>query len=329
MVAFKYLKPVLGLIFYLLWCHTVSMAQTPSTPPTQERSGRITWIERPWSTRYFIHLDSESGWESLKRVVTRRESQRVGKSAVRKSFDWENLFEVNHLVKTNAPDLFGNPNLAVVLVSFDEQGMVTSPHSGDKPLRGRVNQLRYLGLSDGEGSGDRFYRMAGWFTGLGDASTEWAPAFCNIYQMPDAATIKSDDYLYGKLFKSNGERPLFGCREWAYQLYDSDRPYIDVTSYEFTAKGKPPKGYIREFIGWARFGDSKPIIGLHEGGWYCLHDCPRGDKPGLIPDIKLWAKRFDWAGPMPPTKVPTFPDPPAQAGTYPYRKKPLTAPSLQ
>ena len=279
--------------------------------------------------RYVIYVLPETDWNISKEGSKDSSVNQVGRSPKRRYFRWEELFEPDHLVRLKVPDLLGNPNLAVVLVAFDQEGMVTSSHSRGKPLRGRLNTLRYLGLSDGDGLDDRFYRMAGWFTGLGDASTEWAPAFCNIYQMPDAATIKSDDYLYGKLFKSNGDRPLFGCREWAYQLYDSDRPYIDVTSYEFTSKGKPSKGYIREFIGWARFGDSKPIIGLHEGDWYCVHDCPGGNQPGLIPDIKSWAKRFDWAEPMPPTKVPTFPDPPAQAGTYPYRKKPLTAPSLQ
>jgi hypothetical protein len=48
----------------------------------------------------------------------------------------------------------------------------------------------------------------------------------------------------------------------------------------------------------------------------------------LIPDIKVWAKRFEWFAPVPPTRVPTFPDPPAETGTYPYEQKPLTSPAL-
>lgn len=196
-----------------------------------------------------------------------------------------------------------------------------------EPLRGRMNQLRHLGLSDGDGLEDRFYGIAHWFTGIGDASTHWAPAFCAPDQQPNALNVKSEAYLYGKLFKPNGLSPLFGCREWAYQLHDDERPYIDVTSYEPTSKGKPPHGQIREFMGWARFGDNKPVIGQHGGDWYCLHDCPGSDLPGLIPDIKAWAKRFDWHAPQPPTKVPTFPDPPAQPGTYPHEPKPLHAPA--
>ena len=211
----------------------------------------------------------------------------------------------------------------MVVIDFEQDGFVTTTHSHKGPLRGRLNQMRRLGLSEGDATSDRFFDIAHWFTGLGDASTHWAPAFCEGNQQPDAVMVRSDLYLYGKLFKPNDLDPLFGCREWAYQLYDNDRPYIDVTSYEPTTKGKPPKPYIREFIGWARFGDSKPVIGQHEGDWYCLHDCPGGDKPGKIQDIKKWAVRFEWAAPVPPTRVPTFPDPPAKSGTYPNEQKPV------
>ncbi|MDE2593398.1 MAG: hypothetical protein KGL57_04100 [Burkholderiales bacterium] len=279
--------------------------------------------------RYFIYVAPESEWGSTKRASITQNAKQSDRSPRRRFFSWEELFDLTYLVETKVPDLFGNPNLAVVAVSFDKDGMVTSPHTKGKPLKGRLNRLRDLGLSDGEGLDDRFYYMADWFTGIGDASTHWAPAFCSLDHRPDPAMVKSESYLYGKLFKPFPHTPLFGCREWAYQLYDSERPYIDVTSYELASKGKQPKGYIREFIGWARFGDSKPIIGQHEGDWYCLHDCPGGDKPGLIPNIKSWAKRFDWAEPIPPTKVPTFPDPPAQTGTYPYSQKPLTTPTVE
>lgn len=327
MAAFNIETLIRCLFCCLVWAHTTGMAQTPSTKPTQERPGRITWIERPWNMRYVIYVEAERGWDSTKRAAIAQNAKQASREPKRRFFSWEALLEPNHLLKTNAPDLFDNPNLAVVVVSFDQDGMVTSPHSRGKPLRGRINQLRYLGLSDGEGLEDRFYGVAQWFTGIGDASTHWAPAFCNYDQTPDVLSVKSDSYLYGKFFKPHSFTPLFGCREWAYQLYDSERPYIDVTSYELGSKGKPTKGQLREFMGWARFGDNKPVIGQHEGDWYCLHDCPGGDAPGLIPDIKVWAKRFDWHAPVPPTRVPTFPDPPAKSGTYPYEPKPLYAPA--
>lgn len=287
-----------------------------------ERSGWITWIDRPWNTRYFIVVDTADGWD-YKKYMAIRDNAKPGQ----KFFDWQEFFlPINRF--TIKPDpAMGEQSLSAVIINFENDGRVISPNTHKGQLRGRLNQVLRLGLSEGDGISDRYFDLAHWFTGIGDASTHWAPAFCNGDQQPDAAMVKSDTYLYGKLFKPNGYAPLFGCREWAYQLYDNERPYIDVTSYEPTSKGKPPKGYIREFIGWARFGDNKPIIGLHEGDWYCLHDCPGGDKPGLILDIKAWAKRFDWFAPVPPTRVPTFPDPPATSGTYPYEPKPLSAPT--
>ncbi len=111
---------------------------------------------------------------------------------------------------------------------------------------------------------------------------------------------------------------MAGCREWAYQIKEPGRPYIDVTSYipkRFDDYG--PGTYIHETIGWARFEDHKPIIGKHEYLWYCLHDCPGDDLPGVIPDIKAWAAKNGWKAPQPPTRVPVFPDPPAKSGYYP------------
>lgn len=329
MAAFNYFALVRRFMCSLLCLNVACIAQTSSPPTRQERPGDLTWIERPWNMRYFIYAKPETDWKISKEGSKDSNLKQASRNPKRRFFTWEELFDPEHFVGLKVPDLLGNPNLAVVVVSFDKDGMVTSPHTRGRPLKGRINSLRDMGLSDGEGLDDRFYYMTEWFTGLGDASTDWAPAFCSLDHRPDAAMVKSEAYLYGKLFKPDGDRPLFGCREWAYQLYDSERPYIDVTSYEPTSKGKRPKGYIREFIGWARFGDNKPVIGQHEGDWYCLHDCPGGDKPGLIPDIKSWVKRFDWSEPIPPTKVPTFPDPPAQTGIYPYRQMPLTTSTVE
>jgi hypothetical protein len=234
-------------------------------------------------------------------------------------FDWEEYFEPTVIVATRASELLRSEELSVVLVEFGPDGTVTTKNSHTGSLRGRLNRLRSLVLSAGEGANDRVFTLAYWFTGLGDASTHWAPAFCGGSDMPDAAMVRSDMYLYGKLFKPDKYSATFGCREWAYQLYDDERPYIDVTSYvNVTAGGERIQSTrIHEFIGWARFGDKKPVIGKHEDNWYCLHDCPEGTAPGLIPDIKAWATQRGWPVPKPPTKAPTFPDPPASSGTYP------------
>jgi hypothetical protein len=206
---------------------------------------------------------------------------------------------------------------SIIPIEFDKEGFVTTPNTESVPLRGRIDRIQSVVLSMGDAPRSPQYLIAFWFTGLGDVSTHWAPAICASNQTPDAAQVRSDGYLYGRLFKPNAQSTTFGCREWAYQLYDPGRPYIDVTSYVPKDEYFPEGSYVREFIGWARFGDKKPVIGKHGKTWLCFHDCPGGDKPGAIPDIKAWAARNGWNAPKPPTKAPTFPDPPATSGKYP------------
>lgn len=116
---------------------------------------------------------------------------------------------------------------------------------------------------------------------------------------------------------------FFGCREWAAQLYDDRRPYIDVTSYEMVddydrlaVKGKlrkKPETFIRPFVGFSRFDSPvKPVIGNHKGTWYCITDCPGGDSPGPIADMKAWAKRGGWPVPAKPRNVREFMDTPVR-----------------
>ncbi|WP_434516299.1 hypothetical protein AB6Q56_06615 [Dechloromonas sp. ARDL1] len=99
----------------------------------------------------------------------------------------------------------------------------------------------------------------------------------------------------------------FGCREWSYYLQSDKHPYIDVTSYGKDQFG--PYSYIRPILGWGRFDiPPKPVIGKHGKVWVCLHECPNGEAPGIIPDIKAWAKANNWPVPKPPKKQPMFPD---------------------
>jgi hypothetical protein len=50
------------------------------------------------------------------------------------------------------------------------------------------------------------------------------------------------------------------------------------------------------------------VIGSHEGRWFCLHECPGGEPPGEIKDIKAWAAKQGWAPPQRPKRQPMFPD---------------------
>ena len=65
--------------------------------------------------------------------------------------------------------------------------------------------------------------------------------------------------------------------------------------------------YIKAFLGFSRFDSPvKPVIGNHQGQWYCITDCPAGDAPGPIADIKAWAKRSGWPVPERPANVREF-----------------------
>lgn len=204
------------------------------------------------------------------------------------------------------------PSVHLMLVEFDKAGNVTSPHSAGVPLRGQISTLGSrlpVHLSAGPLASDPQYKIGDWFQGFGDSSTGWAPTYCSFDETPAASSDGPKYYKYNPKFKPEPLSETFGCREWAYQLYDDARPYIDVTSYVPRTKQYPHGAYIRNYIGWARFDDRKPVIGKNGADWICLHDCPDGEGPGVIADIKAWAAKHGWAAPRPPKHMPMFPDP--------------------
>jgi hypothetical protein len=289
------------------------VAQASSIGPVdRSKDARSPWIERAWDTRYYIELvDGDLWMRKKKRSLVRTPDPGDG------SFEWGDYFEPAAIVDLKVSSPIHSSQFAVLLVEFDREGWVTSPHSYPGRLRGRLTRGMSLALSSGDLPSAPKSLLAKWFTGLGDVSTHWAPAFCQPGQYPRPAGITTDNYLYGpkiKLDKYSSKG--FGCREWAYQLYDDERPFIDVTSYLPENGSRVAHTYILDVSGWARFGDTKPVIGKQGDYWYCLHDCPNGERPGMI-DIKAWTARNGWPLPKPPTRVPTFPDPPAKQGTYP------------
>lgn len=295
------------------WAVASCQVPAPESLQTQAAERRATrvWIERPWTMRYFIAVTQR--WPTIRKVATEFNAKQKPGQAL----GWQEIFEPVAAIPIANPPAPGLDRLSVVVVEFDEQGKVTTPHSHGGLLRGRLSRLQYITLSSGDGQLDAQYDLGHWFTGLGEVSTDWAPGLCGLKESPSPFSKTDIYYLYGPKFQLNEYSATFGCREWAYQLYDGERPYIDVTSYLREGVVYPKYTAIGDFIGWARFGDKKPVIGQHSGRWYCLHDCPNGDKPGLIVDIKSWAARSGWSVPKPPSKAPTFPDPPAAQGTYP------------
>jgi hypothetical protein len=299
-------------IFALLCSVTISVIAGPD--PENPNSKNIRpWIERPWAWRYLMYISPD--WDNYKKFE-KGHNEKIGPQALDRQ--WKPLFDATYFFQSYDKDADPGDGISVVLIEFDKDGKVTTPNAFGKPLHGRIDQIMRVTLGEGDSGVDRQFDIGYWFLGLGDASSDWAPSICFGRQMSSPFDKTNTSYLYGPVYHIHYGRPIVGCREWAYQIKDPGRPYIDITSYipkRFDRDG--PGTYIQETIGWAGFEDHKPIIGKQEYLWYCLHDCPGDDLPGVIPDIKAWAKRNGWKAPQPPTRVPVFPDPPAKSGYYP------------
>jgi hypothetical protein len=309
----------IAILFFLSLVSGWIFAQSPRI----ERENWITWISRPWEMRYFIHVERKRQWNTVKKWAIESNAD----SKPRVAWSWPEYFEPTQdvLIPHWRPDAKNFPeDLAVVVMEFDRDGWVTSPNTNPHRLRGRLNELFYVLLSEGEGLADRTFSLGHWFLGVSeDMPWQVTPALCYGADMPDAMRLRHfpETYMYGRDYKltTTSTKKVFGCREWSYQMQDEERPYIDVTSYVPKAPqyGYPHETYIRPFIGWSRFDRKKPVIGKHADTWYCLHECPGEDKPGPIADIKLWAQAHGWPVPKPPTRMPVFVDDPRKQGVYP------------
>jgi hypothetical protein len=305
------------------------LASMPLWAQEQERPSRIDWVLRPWEMRYFIYVKPEARWKYVQKLAAE-----YNQKSMRPRFQWEQFFESQTVLRIPHWELAQKPekakypeDLSVVVIAFDKDGWVTTPHSFGKPLRGRLNSMRPAGqivLSAGDGLTDPTGRLGNWFIGLDENTADGVtPALCaGNHDMPPMDPIQVKGYLYGKQYDMKqrwySSHP-FACREWAWQLHDAERPYIDVTNYvpKEPQNGYPHGSYILPFVGWGTFDRQKPVIGKHADTWYCLHECPSGDKPGPIADINAWAKANGWTPPKPPTRMPVFNDNPKRRGYYP------------
>lgn len=199
----------------------------------------------------------------------------------------DEMFEPN--VAFNVP---GMDSLAEVLVQFDLGGRASSKSLRLNKFIAKHSMLDTLVLLRSNAPNEKPYRLADWSQGIpGDVS--FSPAVCS----------GSDDLRYEKAWNVDNYVGNFGCREWTAQLYDREQPYIDVTSY---AKNRV---FIGEFVGWSRFTDPrKPVIGKHGTTWLCLHECPAGEKPGIIPNIKAWVAKHGFPMPQRPRRQPLYPN---------------------
>lgn len=264
------------------------VAAAPTANVTQRRDSSREWIERQWEIRYILFVGNGSSIGT--RVRLARELNAAPDKAGREKvyLDAEEMFE-----PTAAFEVAGSERLAAVLIMFDPVGHITSKNARLRAFTAKRSMLGRIVLTFAGSTTKRGYRLAEWSQGIpGDVS--FSPAVCTP---PDGARYEDgwekDDYYDGS----------FGCREWTAQLYDRERPYIDVTSYAKHGS------FIGNFVGWSRFADPhKPVIGRQGKTWLCLHDCPVGEQPGVISNITRWAEKHRYPVPTPPPTQPIYPN---------------------
>lgn len=305
----KTLKTLLTGLLFLALCRSAFA----------EEDGSRVWIERPWEFRYVVVIDSPANLDGWKRLGLKKleAANPAGRQIV------EAIFPVTTAIETDGEASNEDDRaVALLLIRFNEAGEVISPYNWPHKLFGYINRIRYVSLAPGNGPLDLQFDLGQWYTGRSSEETAYIPAICTHFDMERRYKkgYRADKY------DSNGN---VGCREWGYYLQSDRYPYIDVTSYHLKGddyskkadkRGKyqqTDEAYIRPVVGWGRFDiPPKPVIGKHGKVWVCLLECPNGETPGVIPDIKAWAARNGWPEPKPPKKQPMFPDRPFKPGEF-------------
>lgn len=273
------------------------------------------WIERPWEFRYFIRIDetSDGKWAIKDWQESLQASKQGGYAIYRGIFPYSEVAKVR---ESPHDDEFDR-SIAKLLIEFDESANIRTPHTGPKGLKGHLSGLYEIVLAAGQSKSDWYFDLGHWYTGRSENDLAFVPAICDSKDMDDST---ADIGRYRKGFTAGRTYGNFGCREWGYYLKSDAHPYIDITSYQWeedetkpaNKKGRRPKKlvtYVHATTGWGRFDVlPKPVIGKAFDTWVCFHECPKGEAPGIIPDIKAWAAKNGWPEPKPPKKQPLFPD---------------------
>lgn len=254
---------------------------TAATDATQE------WIERRLEFRYVLFI--EELWSmrigiEQSRIFNEKQRSR-GKQDV--YLGARAMFEPTTIISVP-----GAKDIGVVLLAFDAKGRITNQRGALGTMSAKLSRIYDLQLAHLGETNPNSYYLAEWSQGIpGDVT--FSPAVCS----------SDDKRRYQPNWNAGNFLGNFGCREWTAQLYDRQQLYIDVTSY------RENETFIGEVIGWSRFEDPpKPVIGRHGKTWLCLHDCPAGEKPGVIQDIRKWTARHGFPMPERPSKQPLYPD---------------------
>lgn len=279
-----------------------------------------TWIERPWQYRYLLDVDETASWDFARKSLAKKKAEDPGKAyrypiALPVYFDPQWTL-VPHIPEDEAESLW--PSLNIVRLDITKDRVVHQKPLNSDQLWARLNEDENIVLTPSETNPSYLVGFGEFFMGAREApDPRYSPSICSTTHgdtVPPGTTGRYADRLKATTISEG----FFGCREWAAQLYDPNRPYIDVTSYEMVPdydkapdkKGRrplKPASFIKPFIGFSRFSDPpKPVIGKYGDQWFCITDCPAGDKPGEIADIKAWAARSGWPVPQRPKNPRAF-----------------------
>lgn len=263
-----------GLFTLLCLLPICTTAVPPSTPPDTSPT---------WKIRYVLFVDTARNFRQIAMKAARENAD------VLRSHNENDYLDSDELL---TPTTVFNSGTAIVVLQFDRTGRVISQHPLLSRFQGVHRPNALLALVNRDDLHDKLYYFADWAESDSE-SVHYLPAPCT----------QVDRRRYGRLVTYTPLVGGFGCREWTAQLHRTQRPYIDVTSYGEHGN------FIGRFMGWAGFGDTpKPVIGMHRKTWLCLHECPSGEQPGVIPDIRTWARKHGYPIPVAPATQPEYPD---------------------
>ena len=264
---------------------TASAAQATSS--AKERDPSREWRDVPWAIRYILFLNANKHMKEnivFGKKVNAADSIQNGSRLYLSVY--ELFVESTHVISAKSSDM------ATALFLFDQNGHVVNSSSLLSQFTGKLSQINNLVLIRTRDPTEKPYKIADWNQGM-PGDTSFSPAVCTAL----------DSFRYDTYWQARDPRGNVGCREWTAQLYDPGQPYIDVTTY--SKRGN----FIGELVGWSRFEDPpKPVIGMQGKQWLCLHECPAGERPGVIADLRAWTRKHGYPMPERPPRQPLYPD---------------------
>jgi len=259
----------------------------PSTSAAGSVDASRTWLGRPWEIRYVLFAEEARRRKAANMAAREFNAEQKVPGKERIHLSAAALFKPSYTLAVP-----GEEPIAVVLLAFDRSGHIVNQQGTLARMSGKRNMLDSLVLINDHRPHAKPYYFAEWSQGIpGDVT--FSPSVCS----------PTDIRRYEAGWDIENYIGNFGCREWTSQLYARDQPYIDVTSY--ASHGI----FIGDLVGWSRFDDPpKPVIGRHGKTWLCLYECPAGEKPGVIPNIKAWTAKHGYPMPERPRKQPLYPN---------------------